>query len=136
MVCDMLCKDDESDGDKRKCDFADACPCERASGYFAIGCGTHCNLDGFADVARDKFFDSFDESKVGIIEERLEFCAYACGAVAECREVGHKGLPVDDLKIFNVASISEYGEERRNRISCADTDNKRNEASHFESLLS
>ena len=71
MVCDMLCKDDESDGDKRKCDFADACPSECRCNSF--GCG----VDGFADVARDKLFDCFDESKVGIVEEGLEFCAYA-----------------------------------------------------------
>ena len=67
----MLCKDDERDGYECEYDFAHACPSD--CGCNAVGRGA----DRFADVARDEFFDCFDESKVGIVKEGLEFCAYA-----------------------------------------------------------
>ena len=130
VICDVFCKDDERHGHEREHHFTDARPSERC------GDSARCGLHRFADVAGDKLFDCFDESKVGISKEGLHFVACACGSVGERSKVVDKGLPVDYLEIFNVKAISENREERSHDVACADADDKRNETSHLELLLS
>lgn len=130
MVCDVFCKDDECDGHECKHNFADARPSERC------GDAARCCLNSLADVARDEFFDCFDESEVGIRKECLNFVACACCCVAERCKVVDKGLPVDYLEIFDVEAVSENREEGSHDVACADADDERDKASHLEFLLS
>ena len=110
VVRDMFRENNQRYGDEQKRDCADA----RA--------GKSCG-------AVYGFLNCFDNRKVRIIEE--------CGDAREFAvfyEVFDKRSPVDDFEIFDVACVSEDGEERCEKVTCADTDDERHKLHFFAAL--
>ena len=96
----MLCKDDECDGYERKHDFTDARPSDGRCSAIA------CSQDSLAYVAVYEFFNGFDKSKVGIVQES----GYTRER-AVLYKVFNERFPVDYLEVFDVEAVSENREE-------------------------
>ena len=73
------------------------------------------------------FFNGADQSKAGIGQEGLD------GHVGE---VIDEGLPVDDHKVFALSGHTDQGEDGRDEVARGNTEDKRDQFHHLESLLS